>query len=273
MVTHDLTHLTLGKPIAYVDQYQPGLLQPIARALSRQHLPQVDFIGQDVWTGYELSWLTPTGKPEVAIAEFAVPASSPFIIESKSFKYYLNSFNQTQFADAAAVNAVLIDDLSGVAGAPVEVRMYTLAEFASKRAAARSLGRPLDGLPLCLPDDQERDAGLLRVIDQPFDGVWYSHLLKSNCPVTGQPDWATVWLGWQGQALDPQSLLGYIVAYRKHQDFHENCVESIYCDLMELLQPRKLWVYARYTRRGGLDINPLRCSQPMAVPEVIGERQ
>lgn len=274
MQNDDLSHLTLGKTLPYVEQYEPGLLQPIARAMSRQSLPITAFFGEDIWTAYELSWLASNGKPQVAIAEFSVPANSDSIIESKSFKYYLNSFNQSEFAGSEVVEEVLRRDLSAAAGAAVAVKLYSLAEFAKKRAAAPLLGRPLDDVevPAALVASQP-DGALLQLQPQSFEGVWCSHLLKSNCPVTGQPDWASIWCGWQGSALEPASLLAYLISYRRHQDFHENCVERIYCDLTQVLQPSYLWVYARYTRRGGLDINPFRSSRPMSVPEVLGERQ
>lgn len=273
MHPHDLSELTLGKSLPYAEHYDAGLLQPIARQLSRQHLPAIPFVGQDLWTAYELSWLSPGGKPEVAIAEFEVPADSTCIIESKSFKYYLNSFNQTEFADRAAVSRVLQKDLSLAAGATVTVRLFSLADFAARRAAVQVLGEPLDSAVLSIGAEQLPSAEILEVREQAFDGVWCSHLLKSNCPVTGQPDWASVWVSWRGKAVEPSSLLAYIVAYRRHQDFHENCVESMFCDLMQVLRPERLWVYARYTRRGGLDINPFRSSEPMTVPNVFGERQ
>lgn len=273
MHPRDLSHLTLGKSLPYAEHYDAALLQPISRQMARQHLPALSFAGEDIWTAYELSWLGTDGKPQVAIAEFAVPASSSNLIESKSFKYYLNSFNQTVFASRHVVAEVLCDDLSKAAGAVVSVTLFGLTEFAAKRAAAGMLGASLDEVPLSLDEECKPSANLLQSRTEAFDGVWCSHLLKSNCPVTGQPDWASVWLGWQGRAIEPASLLAYIVAYRRHQDFHENCVESIYCDLMQTLQPERLWVYARYTRRGGLDINPFRSSEPMPVPEVFGERQ
>lgn len=273
MATGDLDGTTLGKAQPYVEHYDGRLLQPIARQLSRQYLAATSFVGRDLWTGYELSWLTPGGKPEVAIAEFDVPAHSACIIESKSFKYYLNSFNQTEFASRAAVVDVMRRDLSEAAGAAVGVTLYSLADFAVKRSKAEVLGESLDNATLALDAEQSPGAAILQVREHRFDGVWRSHLLKSNCPVTGQPDWASIWLGWRGPALEPASLLAYIVAYRRHQDFHENCIESMYCDLFEVLQPESLWVYARYTRRGGLDINPFRSSAPMPVPNVFGERQ
>lgn len=265
--------LGLGKSLPYAEHYDAGLLQPIARNLSRQHLPSLPFVGRDLWTAYELSWLSPGGKPQVAIAEFEVPACSTSIIESKSFKYYLNSYNQTEFASRAAVVELLQRDLSDAAGATVEVTLYSLADFAIRRAGVEAVGASLDDAELLVTAEQLPTADLLQLRDKPFEGVWRSHLLKSNCPVTGQPDWASVWLGWCGKSIEPASLLTYLVAYRRHQDFHENCVESIFCDLYQALQPERLWVYARYTRRGGLDINPFRSSEPMPLPNVFGERQ
>lgn len=274
MHPNDLTELTLGKSLPYTEHYDASLLQPISRQLSRQHLPVNVFVGQDIWTAYELSWLSPGGKPQVAIAEFVVPANSTCIIESKSFKYYLNSFNQTEFDSRGTVVETLQNDLSKAAGAAVAVTLYSLADFTAKRAATAALGNSLDEeSPLSLSAELKPSVDLLQVRSQAFDGVWRSHLLKSNCPVTGQPDWASIWLGWTGRAVEPASLLAYIIAYRRHQDFHENCVESMYCDLAQVLQPERLWVYARYTRRGGLDINPFRSSEPMSVPAVFGERQ
>jgi 7-cyano-7-deazaguanine reductase len=269
----DLSGLILGKTLPYAEHYDPSLLQPIPRELARCHLPISDFNGQDIWTAYEVSWLGLGRRPQVAIVEFSFPAHSRCIIESKSFKYYLNSFNQTEFATQASVHEVLQRDLSLAAGAEAAIEFYTLDDFAAKRGAVHSKGVLLDDLPLSVNFDQSPNSQLLELEECSFDGVWCSHLLKSNCPVTAQPDWATVWLGWKGRAIKPESLLRYIISYRRHQDFHENCVERIYCDLQQTLQPDCLWVYARYTRRGGLDINPFRSSVPMSPPPVFGERQ
>lgn len=264
--------LKLGQAQAYVEHYDATLLQPIPRDLSRHHLPHTDFCGADVWTAYELSWLAPGGKPQVAIAEFTVPASSTNLIESKSFKYYLNSFNQTEMDSWEALRSLLSRDLSAVAGAEVTVRLFELAAFDERRRARAPESVLLDALPLENAVFQPR-AEILVPVDELFSGVWCSHLLKSNCPVTGQPDWASIWIGWQGRGLKPASLLSYIVSYRQHQDFHENCVERIFADLMSVGQPQNLWVYARYTRRGGLDINPFRSMQPMEIPVWIAPRQ
>jgi 7-cyano-7-deazaguanine reductase len=270
---HDpISELKLGQAQAYVERYDATLLQPILRDLSRRHLPHTDFYGADVWTAYELSWLAPGGKPQVAIAEFVVPASSTHLIESKSFKYYLNSFNQTQVDSWEALRALLSRDLSAVAGAEVTVRLFELAAFDERRRAKAPEAVLLDALPLENAAFELR-TDILMPVDEPFSGVWCSHLLKSNCPVTGQPDWASIWVGWQGLGLKPESLLRYLVSYRQHQDFHENCVERIFTDLLSAGQPENLWVYARYTRRGGLDINPFRSLRPMDVPVWLAPRQ
>lgn len=268
-----MNDLKLGQAQAYVEQYDASLLQPVPRELSRSQLASAQFYGVDLWTAYELSWLSPDGKPQVAIAEFSVSADSANLIESKSFKYYLNSFNQTKLESREALIATLRRDLASVAGGKVDVHLFDLPDFVSER---RNIVPPsavlLDELALLEPAySPHRD--VLQIANTPFDGVWCSHLLKSNCPVTGQPDWASVWIGWKGRGLVPESLLRYLVSYRQHQDFHENCVERIFNDLAEVGQPEDLWVYARYTRRGGLDINPFRSSRPMDAPVWLAPRQ
>lgn len=278
---HDpMVELKLGQTQAYVEHYDASLLQPIPRDLSRRQLPNIAFFGADVWTAYELSWLAPDGKPQVAIAEFTIPASSVNLIESKSFKYYLNSFNQTEVESWEALHSLLSRDLSAVAGGQVAVRLFELAEFEERRRAKSPQAVMLDNLSLENRDNLrlqdtvlKPSADILIPADESFTGVWCSHLLKSNCPVTGQPDWASLWVGWQGRGVKPDSLLRYVVSYRQHQDFHENCVERIFTDLTEVGQPESLWVYARYTRRGGLDINPFRSSQLMDVPLWLAPRQ
>ncbi|HIB3373345.1 NADPH-dependent 7-cyano-7-deazaguanine reductase QueF [Pseudomonas aeruginosa] len=259
---HPAEHSPLGKTSEYVSSYTPSLLFPISRTakwaelgLSAETLP---YRGVDIWNCYELSWLTPTGKPVVAIGEFSIPADSPNIIESKSFKLYLNSLNQSAFDSREALRAVLEKDLSAAAGAPVGVRLRSLDEVAEE-GIGRLPGRCIDELDIAVdgyeqprPELLRCDAG--RIVEEQL----YSHLLKSNCPVTGQPDWGTLVVDYRGPALDPASLLAYLVSFRQHQDFHEQCVERIFLDLQRLLQPQALSVYARYVRRGGLDINPYR---------------
>jgi 7-cyano-7-deazaguanine reductase len=267
-----MSELKLGQHQAYVEHYDASLLQPIPRDLSRQNLAGKEFFGADLWTAYELSWLSPGGKPEVAIGEFIIPSDSANLIESKSFKYYLNSFNQTEIATRDELNRVLSKDLSTAAGAPVSVRLFDLPDFTDRRQVSPPESVLLDALPLGEPASTP-DSGLLIATDEHFDGVWCSHLLKSNCPVTGQPDWASIWIGWRGRGVKSESLLRYLVSYRQHQDFHENCVERIFTDLAAVGRPERLWVYARYTRRGGLDINPFRSSEPMELPIWLAPRQ
>ena len=252
----------LGKASDYVATYTPSLLFPIPRTaiwgglgLAAQTLP---YQGVGLWNCYELSWLTPSGKPRVAIGEFAIPADSPNIIESKSFKLYLNSLNQTPFASRAELSALLQADLSAVAGAPVAVRVRTLSEV-EEEGVARLPGVCIDELDVSIQDYHQPQPQLLQCDpQQQVRQTLHSHLLRSNCPVTGQPDWGSVVVEYTGAALDHASFLRYLVSFRQHADFHEQCVERIFLDLLRVLQPQALSVYARYVRRGGLDINPYR---------------
>lgn len=255
-------HSPLGKASEYVATYTPALLFPIARTakwaelgLTAQTLP---YQGVDLWNCYELSWLNPSGKPVVAIAEFAIPADSPNIIESKSFKLYLNSLNQSVFATRDDLAAVLQRDLSLAAGASVAVRLRSLAEVEAE-GIARLPGVCIDELEVVIEDYAQPQPELLRcAADRQVTEALHSHLLRSNCPVTGQPDWGSVVVEYSGAALDHGSFLRYLVSFRQHADFHEQCVERIFLDLQRLLKPQALTVYARYLRRGGLDINPYR---------------
>ncbi|MDD1152234.1 NADPH-dependent 7-cyano-7-deazaguanine reductase QueF [Pseudomonas sp. TNT2022 ID357] len=258
-------HSPLGKSSEYVSTYTPSLLFPIPRAakwaelgLSADTLP---YKGVDVWNCFELSWLLPSGKPVVAIGEFSIPADSPNIIESKSFKLYLNSLNQTPFADRATLEATLRQDLSAAAGKPVGVRIRSLGEVEAQGVVALP-GICIDELDISVDSYEHPRPELLRCDDsQVVEESVHSHLLKSNCPVTSQPDWGSVVVEYRGAALDHASLLAYLVSFRQHSDFHEQCVERIFLDLQRLLKPEKLTVYARYVRRGGLDINPYRSTE------------
>lgn len=262
-------HSPLGKSSEYIATYTPSLLFPIPRAakwaelgLTAQTLP---YKGVDFWNCYELSWLLPSGKPVVAIAEFSIPADSPNIIESKSFKLYLNSLNQTAFDGAARVQATLEKDLSAAAGKLVGVRIRNLAEIEEEGVAVLP-GMCIDELDITVSSYDQPQPELLRCDDsQVIEEAVHSHLLKSNCPVTSQPDWGSVVVEYRGAALDHASLLAYIVSFRQHSDFHEQCVERIFLDLQRLLKPEKLTVYARYVRRGGLDINPYRSTEVLDV--------
>ncbi|MDY7559732.1 NADPH-dependent 7-cyano-7-deazaguanine reductase QueF [Pseudomonas sp. 10B1] len=258
-------HSPLGKSSEYIATYKPSLLFQIPRAakwaelgLTAQTLP---YQGVDFWNCYELSWLLPSGKPVVAVGEFSIPADSANIIESKSFKLYLNSLNQTVFTDAGTLVAVLEKDLSAAAGKAVGVRIRSLAEIESEGLASLP-GACIDDLDISVSSYEAPRPELLRFDEsRVVEESLHSHLLKSNCPVTSQPDWGSVVVEYRGLALDPASLLAYIVSFRQHSDFHEQCVERIFLDLHHLLKPEKLTVYARYVRRGGLDINPYRSTE------------
>ena len=258
-------HSPLGKSSEYISTYTPSLLFPIPRAakwaelgLSAETLP---YKGVDFWNCFELSWLLPSGKPVVAIGEFSIPADSPNIIESKSFKLYLNSLNQTAFVDTPSLEATLRAGLSAAAGKPVDVRIRSLADIEAEGVMALP-GACIDGLDISVSNYEHPRPELLRCDDsRVVEESVHSHLLKSNCPVTSQPDWGSVVVEYRGAALDHASLLEYIVSFRQHSDFHEQCVERIFLDLQRLLKPEKLTVYARYVRRGGLDINPYRSTE------------
>jgi 7-cyano-7-deazaguanine reductase len=265
----------LGKASAYIDQYDASLLFPIPRAGKRVEIgiaTDAPFFGADMWTAFELSWLNPRGKPQVALAHFTVPCESVNIIESKSFKLYLNSFNNTKFADMADVLARLRADVSeavwrgGVVRSSVGVRLIA-PELFDREPVYELDGLNLDRLDVectCYQPAPE----LLTVSDEesPVSEVLVSNLLKSNCLVTGQPDWGCVQISYTGREIDQEGLLQYIVSFRNHNEFHEQCVERIFMDIWSRCKPLKLSVYARYTRRGGLDINPFRTSHPQALP-------
>jgi 7-cyano-7-deazaguanine reductase len=260
----------LGQKTVYTSEYDPGLLFVIGRQDSRNELnikAELPFFGCDLWTAYELSWLNYAGKPEVAVAEFVVPCNSPFIVESKSFKLYLNSFNQSKFKSLAEVVACLVKDLSFAAGAEVQVNLQGLQE-SSLVIYKDFSGICIDQLDVSLdtyhphPDFLSVDSAT-QVSEQ-----LYSHLFKSNCPVTGQPDWASLFIEYHGNKINRENLLRYIISFREHQDFHENCVERIFIDILERCRPKFLSVYARYTRRGGLDINPFRSTDENVKPKI-----
>lgn len=258
----------LGKTSAYVATYSPEQLFPIPRApkwaelgLTADTLP---YRGVDIWNCYELSWLLPSGKPVVAIGEFSIPADSPNIIESKSFKLYLNSLNQSVFENRDALRDIMVEDLSAAAGKGVGVRLRALEDVAQEGIAPPG-GRCIDELDVSIGHYDSPRPDLLRCDpDRQVEECLHSHLLKSNCPVTGQPDWGTVVVEYRGAALDHGSLLAYLVSFRQHADFHEQCVERIFLDVQRLLAPEWLSVHARYVRRGGLDINPYRSTKPVS---------
>ncbi|MEC7482324.1 MAG: NADPH-dependent 7-cyano-7-deazaguanine reductase QueF [Pseudomonadota bacterium] len=254
--------LSLGKQVDYEFEYNPGLLQGVQRSLSRDTLDlansSLPFDGIDTWTGYELSWLNLKGKPNVAILECHVPITSENLIESKSFKLYLNSFNQTKFASAEDVRQVLQADLSACAGETVEVKLILPEQFTSLQFKEFE-GTLLDSLDVEIEQYSPNTQFLaLAKSGAEVKETLISHLLKSNCLITSQPDWASIQIRYEGKAIEHEGLLKYLISFRQHNEFHEQCVERIYNDIMQHCQPDKLTVCARYTRRGGLDINPFR---------------
>jgi 7-cyano-7-deazaguanine reductase len=251
----------LGKTAAYQTHYAPELLFPIPRQQKRDELQltgTLPFFGVDIWNAYELSWLNMRGKPQVAIATISAPADSPNIIESKSFKLYLNSFNQTRLANTDALLALLREDLSNGFGAPVHIALTQPDAFESVKMGELE-GVLLDRLDIDVDHYSPSPELLSAARDEaPVTETLVSHLLKSNCLVTGQPDWASVQIRYVGPQIDQEGLLRYLIGFREHNEFHEQCVERIFVDILRQCAPQKLAVYARYTRRGGLDINPWR---------------
>ena len=268
----------LGKTVGYADQYDASLLYPLPRAAQRAEIGitgQPTFLGADVWTAYELSWLNLRGKPQVAMARFIVPCESSHLVESKSLKLYLNSMNNTRFASADEVRKTLQHDLSaavwhgGVVQSSVGVQLLLPEQFGAEKIQELQ-GVNLDRLDLDCTHYQPAPELLTAAQgEQPVTETLISHLLKSNCLVTGQPDWGSVSISYSGPQIEQAGLLQYIVSFRNHNEFHEHCVERIYMDIMQRCQPTKLCVHARYTRRGGVDINPWRSSHPQAMPPQI----
>ncbi|MGS5085491.1 NADPH-dependent 7-cyano-7-deazaguanine reductase QueF [Hydrogenophaga sp. A37] len=268
-------HSPLGKPSAYADQYDPLLLFPLPREPKRIEIGitgSVPFLGADLWTAFELSWLNLKGKPQVAIAHITIPCESTHIVESKSFKLYLNSFNNTRLGSADEVRERIRSDVSAAiwSGGPVKagagVRLL-LPELFECEPVKELEGFSIDRLDVDCDHYQPAPELLSAALDEkPVEETLVSDLLKSNCLVTGQPDWGSVQIRYSGPQIDQAGLLRYIVSFRNHNEFHEQCVERIYMDIMARCKPAKLMVYARYTRRGGLDINPWRSSHPQLPP-------
>lgn len=262
-------HSLLGKDTNYPTEYQPDILFPISRAPAREKYAHVEAIqqGKDWWHVFEISWLNAAGVPQVAIGRITLPAFSPNLIESKSLKLYFNSLNFTKFDSKEAFIATVEKDLSKAAGAEITLDLFHVDEL--------EISKP-EGI--CIDDlTPERlknhpDASLLSLDQQSDENIevqLYSHLLRSNCPVTGQPDWGTVFIRYQGKKPCYKSILAYIISYRQHNGFHEQCVEQMFADIWQNLKPEKLMVYATYTRRGGLDINPCRVSDSTWMPRPI----
>ncbi|MFT7462129.1 MAG: 7-cyano-7-deazaguanine reductase [Pseudohongiellaceae bacterium] len=256
------SELPLGKPTEYPTEYAPSVLVAIPRAQGRQGLGlsgELPFTGVDIWNAYEVSWLEASGRPAVATAELRVPASSPNLVESKSLKLYLNSLNGTVYGSLAEVEALIRRDLAATVGCDVELSLSQDPAACPPGSGAPS-GTCIDAADVQIDSYQVSPALLTGCADdqQVVEETLYSHLLKSNCPVTSQPDWATLIIRYKGGKIDHGALLRYVVSYRDHDEFHEQCVERVFLDLQQHCHPQALTVVARYTRRGGLDINPWR---------------
>lgn len=273
-MTNKVNDSNLGQDTNYPEQYDPAQLFPIARTETRQG-SRVEltpsWIGADIWTAFEISWLDHKGKPVVAIASFEFAHNNTYLIESKSFKLYLNSFNQSKFESATEVQRLLAQDLKKASGGEVKITLKLSHEWNDCQIIDIP-GRCVDELEVDI-SDYEPKPELLTLSDASNLAsdevqILYSNLLKSNCPVTNQPDWGTVIIAYKGQTIDPAAFLKYIVSYRQHNGFHELCVEEIYCDLVRQCAPQDLFVMARYTRRGGLDINPWRASNEAMLENV-----
>lgn len=259
----------LGKHADYITQYDASLLFPIPRQIKRDEIGvkgTLPFFGMDIWNAYEISWLNAKGKPQVAVGTFMIPADSANIIESKSLKLYLNSFNQTRIASTDLLTSIIQKDLSQACGASVSISLE-LADTFNTLSLGTLDGQLLDRLDIDV-DQYHPNPDLLQANfeEAPVEEILVSHLLKSNCLVTGQPDWGSVQIQYSGPQIDQETLLRYLIGFREHNEFHEQCVERIFMDIMRHCKPHALSVYARYTRRGGLDINPWRSNFSTATP-------
>lgn len=266
--------MLLGENTAVPAQYAPEILDPIPRQLGRAELglavDSLPFSGEDVWHGWELSWLDSGGVPQVGIMRLSVPCTSPMLVESKSLKLYLNSLNQMRCSSVQSLQQTLVADISAVAGAAVGVEVLDMD--APALAVGTIPGSCIDQAVVeSIPSKPA--AELLMATPSQGEQQLHSHLLRSLCPVTAQPDWATLVVKVEGVALNESALLGYLLGFRQHQEFHEQCVERIFCDLQRNCQPEHLTVQALYTRRGGLDINPFRSSSEEVAPRLRSLRQ
>ena len=259
--------MLLGRQTPVVDNYAPELLFPIVRATGRESIGcegALPFCGIDLWHAYEVSWLDALGKPLVRVARISIPATSTNMVESKSFKLYLNSLNNTRFDSEPEVASTIRRDIGAVVGADVGLQLLCVDD--ASLAGAVLPGQCIDDLAVAVPAEEPRGDMLDLHGGGAGEEQVHTHLLRSLCPVTGQPDWASVWIHYRGALVQHESLLRYIIAYRSHQEFHEQCVERMFCDIQRRIAPEFLHIQAFYTRRGGLDINPFRTTDPAAKP-------
>ena len=261
-------HSPLGKATDYPERYDPSLLFSMPRAPQREALGLTDvlpFTGIDLWTAYEITWLDANGKPALAVAHFRVPAESPRLVESKSLKLYLGSFAQENLTGPSEFSRMVESDLTRACGADVLVELASVADSA---AEAPLPGESLDGLSLAT-DVYDPRPELLIARGPQVEETLRSALFRSRCPVTAQPDYGDVMIHYRGRAIDRAELLRYLVSYRRHPAFHENCVERIFVDVLHRCAPQALSVYARFLRRGGIDINPFRSNFERSPPPRI----
>lgn len=259
MKVADNKSIPLGETVTHSRTYNPEHLFPVRRSMARELIGidgDLPFVGSDTWNAYEISWLDPKGKPVVAIGEIAFPCTTENIVESKSLKLYLNSFNQSVFDTPDSVASVIEKDLSECVNGEVTINLMIPSMFGNLQIQPPA-GVCIDDLDLNV-QHYHVDKSTLKTEEDEVVETLHSNLLRTNCPVTQQPDWATVIIEYKGKKIDRKGLLAYIVSYREHTGFHENCVESIFADILATCSPRSLSVYARFTRRGGIDINPFR---------------
>jgi 7-cyano-7-deazaguanine reductase len=270
--------LELGKKSDYQSYYNADLLFSIPRASKRMEVgidpDYLPFTGYDIWNHYEVSWLNSKGKPIVATAELIYGCQSHNIVESKSLKLYFNSLNNTQFDSVGEVEKLIQSDLSVCVQSDVSVAIRQLGETQPVPKQDSFIGQCIDGLDISC-SIYSVEPSFLTVSSEEVDEILYSDLLKSNCLVTYQPDWGSIWLQYQGYKINREGLLRYIVSFRNHNEFHEQCIERIFVDILTHCNPKSLTVYGRYTRRGGLDINPYRSTerQPLSISNIRLPRQ
>jgi len=267
--------MPLGRTTAYPDHYSPDLLYAIARTDSRAALglgDELPFHGADIWNAWELTWLNPEGLPQIATVEISVPAESPNIIESKSLKLYLGAFAMSRYDSDADVATAISADLSAAVGMDVDIRLHHPSST-DAAAVARLAGHCLDSLTVDCAAYEVAPTLLSADKSDVIAEDLQSHLLRSLCPVTNQPDSASVMISYRGPRINREGLLRYIVSYRQHKDFHESCVERMFVDIMAHCAPERLSVYARYQRRGGIDINPFRSNFEDSAPNTRLWRQ
>lgn len=257
----------LGHSSSYDSHYNPERLLAIPRAAKRKEIgvdpSRLPFYGFDCWNHYEVSWLNEKGKPMVAVAEIIYDCETPYLIESKSLKLYFNSFNNTSFKESEDLRHIVEQDLSSRLLGEVEVRILSLRDKELTMIQSAFQGECIDNLDITCSVYLVEPA-YLGVAKNKVEEVLYSDLLKSNCLVTNQPDWGSVQIAYMGKQINREGLLSYLVSFRNHNEFHEQCIERIFVDIMKHCEPEKLTVYGRYTRRGGLDINPYRSTAKMA---------